>query len=67
MDVGDGCCHAIALSQDGTTLAVGSHLRSDETGTDFGLAQVYRRGGGSLDDWRPLGSPILGTSGVSWA
>jgi FG-GAP repeat len=49
--------HAVALSADGQTLAIGSPY-SDQGGYSRGLVQIYRR---SVGNWTPIGAPITGT------
>ncbi len=49
--------HAIALSADGQTLAIGAPY-SDQGGQSSGLVQIYR---GFAGNWTPIGAPIIGT------
>jgi hypothetical protein len=49
--------HAIALSADGQTLAIGAP-HSDQGGQSSGLVQIYRADAGH---WTPIGAPIIGT------
>jgi FG-GAP repeat len=49
--------HAIALSADGQTLAIGAPY-SDQGAYSSGLVQIYRR---SVGNWTPIGAPITGT------
>mmetsp|Transcript_29834 Transcript_29834/g.63355 ORF Transcript_29834/g.63355 Transcript_29834/m.63355 type:complete len:730 (-) Transcript_29834:275-2464(-) len=57
-NVGDEAGYAVALSEDGSTLAVGSPY-NDGNGDNSGMVQVYQWNDNSYD-WAPLGKEIGG-------
>jgi len=57
-NAGDEAGHAVALSADGSTLAVGSPY-NDGNGANSGMVQAYQWNDNSYD-WAPLGKEIWG-------
>ncbi len=54
---------SVALSSNGTTLAIGAHL-NDGNGTDSGNVRLYRWEGGA---WQQLGANIGGEAAGDWS
>lgn len=54
---------SVALSSDGTILAVGA-IRNDDNGTDSGHVRVYRNNTGT---WTQIGSDINGEAANDWS